>query len=526
MQVATTSPETVSRFSVRADGGARGLVSWALGPLPRRIGLALLLLACATRLALIYTARFNGDELTFWEAASGIANGTSFPLLGPSITGGGACHPGPLFYYVMAIPLLFAKAPEACNAFVAILGGVSVLLYWSALRAYFGLAGATLAAVMMACSPWSTLYSDRIWNPNALIFFVALAFWAACRLRQEPSLPVLILLFMSAAGMPQFHMSTPMVWLALTPIFLPSVRKWRWYWPVVAFACAALLYVPMLLHEYRTHWENARLFLSETGANTSDDWKRVPAWAFRLLTLDISYQQLHSYWGQHTEAEMLAFVIHGSSDFRWSPERRFFLGLSVLFAAFALGVWVVRAWKGGRHGAAWIFLSAALVGLAANTALLGLAHKPVYGHYVESLLPFYFVAFAVLGRAASEWRGQLLVYGVAGLVCVGGVDATLWVSRELDARGGLATIYGSIAAIKADRPESSSASLSYSYRVNEQAFAAVADLSGGKLSLRGGPRYRLMLRDEAPPAGSKLVQRLGSVTLYTWPTPTRANDSR
>jgi hypothetical protein len=440
MQLATLSNlETAPHLGRRAGSAVRTVAERALGPLPRRVGLLLLLPACATRLALIYTSRFNGDELHFWEAASGIANGTSFPLLGPSITGGGASHPGPLFYYLMAIPVFFSKAPEASNAFVALLGGFSVLLYWSALRPYFGLPGSTLAAVMMSCMPWSTLYSDRIWNPNALVFLVAVAFWAACRLRREASLAVLILLVMSSAGMPQFHMSTPMVWLALVPIFLPSVRKWRWYWPLVAFACAAVLYVPMLIHEHRTHWENARLFLSETGANTSDDWKRVPAWAFRLLTLDISYHQLHSYWGQHTEAEMLAFLAHGSSDFGWSPERRFFLGLSVIFAGVALAVWLVRASKEGRHGPARIFLTAALVGLAANTALLGFAHKPVYGHYVDCLLPFYFVAFAELGRAVTDWRGKWLVHGVAALVCVGGIDSTLWVSRELDARAGLGT---------------------------------------------------------------------------------------
>jgi hypothetical protein len=238
-----------------------------------------------------------------------------------------------------------------------------------------------------------------------------------------------------------------------------------------------------------------------------------------MLTLDDSYQQLHSYWGAHSEKEMLEFLSKGSSDFKWSPERHFFLLLSFMLAVAALLVWLARAWKGGRNQPSRFFLAAALLGMAANSALLGIAHKPVYGHYVESLLPFYFVAFAELGRLVSEWRGKWLVYGLAGLVCVGGIDSSLWVSRELDARAGLGTIYGTIAAIKADRPEYSSVSIGFSYRANEFAFMAVADLSGGKLSLRGGPPYRLMLRDEAPPAGARLVKRLGPVTLYTWPIP-------
>jgi hypothetical protein len=420
----------------------------------------------------------------------------------------------------MAIPLFVSRLPDACNAFVAILGGVSVLLYWSALRPYFGMAGATLAAALMACMPWSELYGDRIWNPNVLVFFVALAFWAACRLRRDPSLGAVVLLFVSSAAMPQLHMSSPMVWLALVPLFLPSVRKWRWYWPLVALACAAVLYVPMFVSEHRTDWNNARLFLAETGTQASDDWKRVPAWAFRLLTLDVSYHQLHSYWGEHTERQMLEFLRDGNVDFTWNPARHFALGLSVVLAAGALVAWVVGAARGGKGAPARPFLLAAVGGVVANTALLGLTHKSAQGHYVQSLLPFYFVAFAELGRMATGWRrARWAVLGAAALVCVGGVDSARWVSGELDARNGLGTMRRVFAAIKADRPEYSSVTLTITYRPWIANYVAVADLSMGVLSLRGGPQYRLTLHYEPAPAGAKLVARLGPVTLYTWPTP-------
>jgi hypothetical protein len=519
MQVTTLpAQETAPTFVARAREAAK-----ALGARHWHIGLSILCLACATRLVLIRTARFTGDELDHWRVASDIVTGAKFPLLGPPITGGGAC-PGPLYYYIIAIPLLLSRAPDGCNAFVALLGGFSVLLYWSALRPYFGLAGATLAATMMACMPWSTLYSDRIWNPNVLVFFVALAFWAACRLRRAPSLGALILLFVCCAAMPQIHPSSPTVWVALVPILLPSVRKWRWHWPLIAFACAALLYVPTLIHESRTHWENARLFLSHREG--SDDWKRVPAWAFRLLTLDISYQQLHSYWGPHTEAEMLRFLRHGNADFVWTPVRWFFLGLSVVFAAGALAVWTLRAWLDGPRSSPRVFLWAALLGLGTNTALLGLAHKSIYGHFVECLLPFYFVAFAELGRVARRWRRGWLVYGVATVVCIGGVDSSLWVSRGLDARNGLATIYGAITAIKKNSPHRSSPSLTFSYRASRPAVEALAELNGEKLSRRGSPWYRLVRRDEAVPPGARLVTALGPSRSNTWPTPPRERNER
>jgi len=514
MQAATLEgQETVLAATRPFSERARLALRRVLRGRPLWIGLALFLLACATRLMLVRTARFTGDEVRFWQAATGIATGTSFPLLGPSITGGGAQHPGPLFYALMAVPLFFSKAPEACNVFVALLGGCSVVLYWSALRPYFGQVGATFAALLMACMPWCTMYGERIWNPNALVFLLALAFWSACRMRRKPSLGALILLLVSSAGMPHFHMSSPMVWLALSPIFLPSFRRWRWYWVPVALGCAAILYVPMLISETRTHWMNAHLFLTETGKGAfPDDWKRVPLWAFRLLTLDISYQQLHSYWGEHTEGQMLSFLVHGNEDFTWSPIRWLLVGLSFVFAAFTVVHWVTRSTRRGRP-----FLWAALVGLVTNTLLLEVAHKPIHGHYVSPLLPFYFVAFAALGRAAIQWkRAYWLVYGGALVMCLGGIDAALWVSHTLDARTGLGTIREVIAAIEKDHPGARSVSLSYGFHGSPSGFGAIGALTQPPLAFNGGPQYRLMLRDAPAPTGSHAIMSTGPVTLYGW----------
>jgi hypothetical protein len=481
------------------------------------VGLVLFVLACAARLALIRTAHFLGDEIFMWQTAGGIARGTDFPLLGPDITGGEAKHPGPLFYYLMALPLLVNGAPEVCNAFVAVLGGASVVVYWSALRPYFGLPGATFAASFMACMPWSTLYADRIWNPNAVGIVVALAFWAACRLRRKPSIGALILLFGSAAAIPQFHMSAPMVWLALIPICAPSIRQWRWYGWLAALACAVLLYVPMLIHEFTTHWGNTRAFLSESSVGTATDYWRVPLWAFRLLTLDISYHQIPCYRGTHTETEMLRFLVHGNEDFRFSTARRCVLGLSIAFAGFALVVAARDTW--GSRARPRPFFWAAVIGLATNTALLGLTRKTIFGHYVDLLLPFYFVAFAAVGRAAwhSTPTRAWLTYCAGVLICVGGIDAAIWESTELDARSGLRTIRAVVRAIRLDQPGTRTAHLDFDFPADDGGYGVAGAFDPERPPLTfgsDGPRYELMLRRSVRPPGARLVATTGPVTLY------------
>ncbi len=484
------------------------------------VGLALCALAFAARLALILTSRFTGDEILHWTIAKRIASGDEFPLLGPAMTPGDAYVPGPLYYDVLAIPALVSKAPEVFNAFVALLGAVSVVLYWSALRPHFGEKGALLAAVMMACSPWSTLYADRIWNPNIVGIFVALAFWAACRLRKSPSLGAVVLLFAAMAAMPQIHMSSPMVCIALIPIWLPTIRKWRWFWPLVATAAAAMLYIPLLIHELHTDWSNTRAFLHDTATSTSTDYQRVPLWAFRLLTLDVSYHQLHSYWGPHTEDEMISFALHGNSDFHYGPIRWALLALSVLFALFSLGIAVYRTWNRVGRTKPHPFFWAALLGVAANTALLGVAHKEIFGHYVQSLLPLYFVAFAEVGRWAAENRlRERIVWGVAALVCAGGIDAAVWVSQTMDSRNGVLTMRKVIDAVEKDQPNATRVGLSFGYRGGARGgldgFNQVAALDPKhRVRFDYGGQYLLMFNGDPQPKQGRAILSTGSVILY------------
>jgi len=125
--------------------------------------------------------------------------------------------------------------------------------------------------------------------------------------------------------LPQFHMSSPMVWVALAPIAWPALKKWRWSWTLALVVCALFLYAPLLVSEVRSQGHNTRTFLAESGGARSTDWLRVPLWALRLFTLDVSYQQLFSYWDLHGEALLSDVAVHGNADVRWTPLRHLLL---------------------------------------------------------------------------------------------------------------------------------------------------------------------------------------------------------
>jgi hypothetical protein len=451
-----------------ADVGARGDAASAVSPAIWRrptfwLGLLIFVAAAALRVALNGTARFSGDEWNDWLIGLDIARGRNFPLLGPLITSGPARHPGPAFYWLVGFAQLFSKAPEAGYLLFELLGAATVWLFWMALRRPFGEAAAAFAGFLLAFSPWSALLGDRVWNPHGFLFFEGLALLAAVRLREDPRSPWLLVLPGACLALPHFHMSAPVVWLALVPLVAGGVRRWRPRYVALGVALALLLYVPLAIHELKTGFGNTRAFWLETFSPKrktpfSTSFLEVPLYVVRLLSLDTTYHELTGYWGGLDEGRAWHALWHGSEARPFHPAR-----LVTLLASFALLVTALlvvgrAAWARARRDGARSALNAfGVAGVAAvllDMGFLGLTKKQIFGHYVSPTLPFVFVLYAA--AAARLWRSpraRAALVGLGVLFAAGGIEATLSISRRIDARLGLAThravlgrIYDDIAA--------------------------------------------------------------------------------
>jgi hypothetical protein len=414
------------------------------------VGLGLAVVAAVVRMAMWRTARFGGDEALFFQMGVDIVDGRHWPLLGTQITDGAARLPGPTFLYVMALPLLVWRAPEAQYLFVELLGALTVVLGWQALRRPFGERGALAAGLLVACSPWSALYADRTWNPNVLPFVVALAFLAMVRLREHPSSRWGIALGPLLAVMPHFHMAAPVAWaglLALGGRSLLRIPRRHLAW---ATAGALVCCVPMLVHEWQTGFQNTRLILLETigrkgGERHPWGFVFVPVYALRFLTLDVSYHELTGYWGGPDELRNVQALWQGSQARPFHPLRALALAASFAVAFAALLSAVRDTWRANRLGP---FGRAFVVALLANTLLMAATAKQVFGHYVTCLYPFVVVAWAALFAKRKQSADVPAVYlrrrvfsatlcTAAFVVGAGGVEATWSVSRNVDAKIGL-----------------------------------------------------------------------------------------
>jgi hypothetical protein len=404
-------------------------------------------LAAIIRLCLISTSHFVGDEALFYHTISQIREGVLFPELGPAVTGGGAKHPGPLFFYLMSLSQFISRTPEAANAEVAILGALSIGFFWSAMKTVLGAFPAFVASLMMACAPWSILYADRIWNSNVIIFFVSIAFWAATQIHRKADSRWIALFVTTCAVMPQIHLSVPIAWLGLMAMILPQWRKWNWRWIAVGVVVSVLFYAPYLDFELRTGFSNLKALLSENshlpGARYSYE---ILFYAFRFFTLDVSYFELNGSWGGLSEWVSLKTAFTGSLARPFNV----FCFLAFVSSLFLSGLIYAKAFQYRKY--LGIFWWAFVVGVGADIVLLTVTPKPFFPHYLVTILPFF---FALIGGLAhwmeSRPKHYRAVWGLILVFCVGGVQASIAVSRNLDGKNGLRVQRQVIEIIDADR---------------------------------------------------------------------------
>jgi hypothetical protein len=509
----------------------------------RLVGTAVFVAAASMRLALVETARFTSDEALDYAVGMDIAHGVGFPLLGPIVTSGRARHPGPLTYWLAGFPQLFTRAPEAGNVFFELMGAAMVWMFWYGLRRPFGDGAATFSALLLAFSPWSVLYGDHVWNPHAFLVFEGLALLAVLELRERPNSAWAAALPVACLALPHLHSSAPVVWLALVPLMWGHARRWNRRYLALGFALAALLYIPYAVNEAQTSFGNTRAFFAET-FNAPKKVQSVnvmlsPIYVLRMLTLDVTYHELSGYWGGLNEAAAWHALWHGSSARPFHPLRLVALIASgaLLGLAAVTTLWAALArYRAPRAAASVVagtreslrpFAVAAVVAVVADTALLALTGKQVFGHYVAPAMPFVFVLFAAGARASfSDPRLRAAMVALAVIVCAGGAEATLMISRRIDARNGLAVHRAVAARVLQDcaaaerQPAMCSARLDFGFVGSTYTHAIFSRVAlAAPIRWEATPRgfvYRLQKREDPSPVGADAFPTItiGPVSLY------------
>jgi 4-amino-4-deoxy-L-arabinose transferase-like glycosyltransferase len=399
----------VTRRAVVPEGGGDGPGNRLIGrlgdvlrALGRRDGVvlgALLILAALLRFwGLESRGRFDGDQGHDVLVLLRLVRDGTLPLLGPP-TSIGDFHHGAAYYYLLApVAWLGGANPTAVVAFIAALGVAAVGATWWFAQMVGGPVTAAIAGLLMAVSPAAIEESTFIWNPNPIPLFAALALGCAWRAHATGASRWWIGAVLSSGMVLQLHVLgivfvPPILALAVADAVRSRragdrARAGAIVRAVAAgLALAALTFVPLLVHELGSGFEETRHVLDYIAGGGSGRETELDPFVQTLITLFrvVGWPLV----GLVTDAPAEAIV--------------------AVSVALALGAWLAIAGRGtDRTVARWLGLTVVWSGIALTifapslqTVVAGLPND----HYHAYMDPVVIVLLALAARAIAIGSG-------------------------------------------------------------------------------------------------------------------------
>lgn len=186
------------------------------------------------------------------------------PFIGPP-TSVGNIYLGPLYYYMMALPMaIFWLNPVAAAGMVAGIGVATVFLIYYLAKQWFGFLPAVLASSLYALSSVTVIYSRSSWNPNPAPFFALLTILGVYKARKNKNYLWLALSGAALAAAIQMHylaMILMPVFLILWVIELRTVKGERnnfFLGTITAKLAFFTIMLPLILFDFKHNFLNFR----------------------------------------------------------------------------------------------------------------------------------------------------------------------------------------------------------------------------------------------------------------------------
>jgi 4-amino-4-deoxy-L-arabinose transferase-like glycosyltransferase len=360
---------------------------------------AIVLLGAFLRCAQLNWAQYRRDDAIVLGLAQAALAAHRLPWVGMVSTLG--IDNGPAQVWLVMIGTLAGPSPFAAEWIVALLNVVGVAACYAFGRCAFGRRVGLIAALLLAVSAWSVLYSRRLWGNDMTAPFAALALWSLARVLKLGDRAHQVLLFVWAALLAQVYVvgiaELPAILVGLVAAaMLRRLRPLPVTLGVVAFLMMTGPYIVLTVLP-----ELGSLHRLAGGQRAVTD-----ATSLRFLTETVGLDAYQTYLPQ-----LARFVDVTGRPLRW---------ISALAALTLAGGGLLAGWNVAKHreGAARAVTVALLVWVL--TPVLATARHGValFPHYELGTVPGTYVLMAL----ALAWllsRPRLLWAGVASLFVVG-----------------------------------------------------------------------------------------------------------
>jgi len=312
------------------------------------------------------------------------------PFIGPP-TSVGNIYLGPLYYYMIAIPMaIFWLNPVAAAGVDATIGVLTVLLIYYLGKIWFGRYSGLISAYLYAISPVTIIYSRSSWNPNPAPFFALLGIFGLYKIHKSGNFLWLILVgFALAAGLQMHYLAVILIPIAfilwIYEVWLRKKQKMliKNLLPGTILGVLTFLLVmsPLLLFDLKHDFLN---------------YKAITA----LLTQGTSVQvNIFS-----NISRILSLYFYNLID-RYMAAENFFLAMLVSILLLVAIIFRLRSWP----------ILALTVWLIIGLLGLSFYQQSVYDHYLGFLNPAPFILF---GSLFILLKNKLWKMGIIVLVFV------------------------------------------------------------------------------------------------------------
>ena len=394
----------------------------------------LLFVATVFRLALISDARFTGDESYFWATARNTATFDARPIYGPSMTDSPAYHPGPLFYYLMAIPQRLGASPLFGSVAIVLLHILAGFLLFRATLLAASARAALIALALFTFAPWDILYGDRIWLSCLAPVWGSLILYSALHARHSTCAQSSLVFF--ALTCPQIHMSAPIVWCAaLVILFGAPPKKWSKKALLFGVLFTVIAYALPLYHELTHDFKNTRAILTHAGGKISPSEAvkhplQMLLYAVFYGSSEIGYHMNLGYWRPFDAVKTYGSV---AGLISWFTKQGASYGLLTCVSLLvSTGAWfvalifalknLVSALKQKSRAivsGADVMTIALVTGFGAAAVLLFVARKGFFPHYANLMVPMIFMPIAVgIDRVIRHYDRSIVRHAMLTLVIV------------------------------------------------------------------------------------------------------------
>jgi hypothetical protein len=386
-------------------------VPWVSGLL----GLVLVVSAWV-RLTGVDLGWFMVDQARDVSEAMRIAQGQRFPLVGPIAQDLYAL--GPLYYYLIALPLRLSPRPEAAVFFVALLNLSTVYMAYRIGREFFSPTVGLVAAALYGVFPMAVISARTLWNPGLIPFFSVTFLYAFFRFLVRGQAWGLTLAMVALPCLLQVHLSG----LALLVLFLVALLLLRpripWRAALVGSGAVLALFSSYLVFEARRGFRafpDALRFLQVQGQIvTHESWAQVVWRAIRAPFV--------------IPAQMAAGFISSPVPAYVRPVQEVELALFVSGGLWLLAASLLRGRRTGVVSKAEVLL---LLWIAVPLLTLTNKKQVLLWYYFDLLYPAQFLVISLLVddamRALGKAPGSRATRRLVGVVMVAGIAAIVGV---------------------------------------------------------------------------------------------------